>query len=58
MVVVMQREATEADIEAVAERVRAAGGEAFGGPSTIIGLVGDRDGSRRSTGGSFAASTT
>jgi 3-deoxy-7-phosphoheptulonate synthase len=46
MVVVMRREATEADIEAVAERVRAAGGEAFvsrGAVHTIIGLVGDTD---------------
>ena len=44
MVVVMGREATEADVEAVAERVRAAGGEAFvsrGTVHTIIGLVGD-----------------
>ena len=44
MVVVMQQDATEADIEAVAERVRAAGGEAFvsrGTVHTIIGLVGD-----------------
>ena len=44
MVVVMRREATEADIEAVSERVRAAGGEAFvsrGAVHTIIGLVGD-----------------
>jgi 3-deoxy-7-phosphoheptulonate synthase len=46
MVVVMKREATEADIEAVAERVRAAGGEAFvsrGTVHTIIGLVGDTE---------------
>jgi 3-deoxy-7-phosphoheptulonate synthase len=46
MVVVMQREASEADIEAVAERVRAVGGEAFvsrGTVHTIIGLVGDRE---------------
>lgn len=46
MVVVMKREATEADIEAVAERVRAAGGEAFvsrGAVHTIIGLVGDTE---------------
>jgi 3-deoxy-7-phosphoheptulonate synthase len=46
MVVVMRREATEADIEAVAERVRAAGGEAFvsrGAVHTIIGLVGATD---------------
>jgi 3-deoxy-7-phosphoheptulonate synthase len=46
MVVVMKRDATEADIEAVAERVRAAGGEAFvsrGTVHTIIGLVGDTE---------------
>lgn len=46
MVVVMKREATEADVEAVAERVRAAGGEAFvsrGTVHTIIGLVGDTE---------------
>lgn len=46
MVVVMRREATQADIDAVAERVRAAGGEAFvsrGTVHTIIGLVGDTD---------------
>jgi 3-deoxy-7-phosphoheptulonate synthase len=46
MVVVMKREATEAEIEAVAERVRAAGGEAFvsrGTVHTIIGLVGDTE---------------
>jgi 3-deoxy-7-phosphoheptulonate synthase len=46
MVVVMRADATEADIEAVAERVRAAGGEAFvsrGTVHTIIGLVGDTD---------------
>jgi len=44
MVVVMRADATEADVEAVAERVRAAGGEAFvsrGTVHTIIGLVGD-----------------
>jgi len=44
MVVVMKKEATEADIERVAERVREAGGEAFisrGAVHTIIGLVGD-----------------
>jgi 3-deoxy-7-phosphoheptulonate synthase len=44
MVVVMRSDATEADIEAVAERVRSAGGEAFvsrGTVHTIIGLVGD-----------------
>lgn len=46
MVVVMKRDASEADIEAVAERVRAAGGEAFvsrGTVHTIIGLVGDSE---------------
>jgi 3-deoxy-7-phosphoheptulonate synthase len=46
MVVVMKREATEADIEAVAERVRSAGGEAFvsrGTVHTIVGLVGDTE---------------
>ena len=46
MVVVMQREASEADIEAVAERVRSMGGEAFvsrGTVHTIVGLVGDTD---------------
>jgi 3-deoxy-7-phosphoheptulonate synthase len=44
MVVVMTAEATEAQIEAVAERVRANGGEAFvsrGTVHTIVGLVGD-----------------
>jgi 3-deoxy-7-phosphoheptulonate synthase len=44
MVVVMTSEATEADIEAVAERARQAGGEAFvsrGTVHTVIGLVGD-----------------
>jgi 3-deoxy-7-phosphoheptulonate synthase len=44
MVVVMKADATEAQIQAVAERVRAAGGEAFvsrGTVHTIIGLVGD-----------------
>jgi 3-deoxy-7-phosphoheptulonate synthase len=44
MVVVMQQEATEADIESVCERVRAAGGEAFvsrGAVHTVVGLVGD-----------------
>ena len=43
MVVVMKADATDADIEAVAEKVRAAGGEAFvsrGTVHTIIGLVG------------------
>jgi 3-deoxy-7-phosphoheptulonate synthase len=46
MVVVMTKDATEADIEAVAERVRALGGEAFvsrGRVHTIIGLVGDTE---------------
>jgi 3-deoxy-7-phosphoheptulonate synthase len=44
MVVVMRADATEADIEAVSERVRSSGGEAFvsrGTVHTIIGLVGD-----------------
>ncbi len=44
MVVVMKQGATEADIEAVSERVRALGGEAFvsrGQVHTIVGLVGD-----------------
>jgi len=44
MVVVMKREATQADIERVSEKVRDAGGEAFvsrGAVHTIIGLVGD-----------------
>ncbi|OLE67094.1 MAG: 3-deoxy-7-phosphoheptulonate synthase, partial [Acidobacteria bacterium 13_1_20CM_2_68_7] len=42
--VVMKRDATEADIERVSEKVREAGGEAFvsrGAVHTIIGLVGD-----------------
>jgi 3-deoxy-7-phosphoheptulonate synthase len=46
MVVVMKQGANEAEIEAVAERVRANGGEAFvsrGTVHTIIGLVGDTD---------------
>lgn len=46
MVVVMTSEATEADIEAVGERVRTLGGEAFvsrGTVHTIIGLVGDTE---------------
>ena len=46
MVVVMKRDASEADVEAVAERVRTAGGEAFvsrGTVHTIIGLVGDSE---------------
>jgi 3-deoxy-7-phosphoheptulonate synthase len=44
MVVVMKRDATEADIERVAVKVREVGGEAFvsrGTVHTIIGLVGD-----------------
>ncbi|HXF71648.1 MAG TPA: 3-deoxy-7-phosphoheptulonate synthase [Actinomycetota bacterium] len=44
MVVVMRPDATDADVERVAERVREAGGEAFvsrGRVHTIIGLVGD-----------------
>jgi 3-deoxy-7-phosphoheptulonate synthase len=44
MVVVMKRDATQADIDRVSERVRDAGGEAFvsrGAVHTIIGLVGD-----------------
>jgi len=44
MVVVMKRDATEADIERVSEKVRDAGGEAFvsrGAVHTNIGLVGD-----------------
>jgi len=46
MVVVMTPEATDADIDAVAERVRANGGEAFvsrGTVHTIVGLVGDTE---------------
>ena len=46
MVVVMKADATEADIEAVTERARSAGGEAFvsrGTVHTIVGLVGDTD---------------
>ncbi|MFM8999906.1 MAG: 3-deoxy-7-phosphoheptulonate synthase [Actinomycetota bacterium] len=46
MVIVMHREATEADVEAVAARARAAGGEAFisrGAVHTIVGLVGDSE---------------
>jgi 3-deoxy-7-phosphoheptulonate synthase len=46
MVVVMERSATEAEIEAVCERVRGAGGEAFvsrGAVHTVIGLVGDTE---------------
>lgn len=44
MVVVMKTDATDADVERVAEKVREAGGEAFvsrGRVHTIIGLVGD-----------------
>ena len=44
MVVVMAPEATEAEVEAIVELVRTAGGEAFvssGVSRTIIGLVGD-----------------
>jgi 3-deoxy-7-phosphoheptulonate synthase len=44
MVVVMAPEATQADVDAIVELVRAAGGEAFvsrGVSRTIIGLVGD-----------------
>jgi 3-deoxy-7-phosphoheptulonate synthase len=46
MVIVMQQGATDGDIEAVADRVRANGGEAFvsrGTVHTIIGLVGDTE---------------
>jgi 3-deoxy-7-phosphoheptulonate synthase len=46
MVVVMTQEATEAEIEAVCERVRGVGGEAFvsrGAVHTVIGLVGDTE---------------
>ncbi len=46
MVVVMTSEATEADIEVVCEKVRAAGGEAFvsrGAVHTVVGLVGDTE---------------
>jgi 3-deoxy-7-phosphoheptulonate synthase len=46
MVVVMKPGATEAEIEAVAERVRGLGGEAFvsrGQVHTIVGLVGDTE---------------
>src|SRR3970282_797286 len=46
MVVVMTQEATEADIESVCEKVRAAGGEAFvsrGAVHTVVGLVGDTE---------------
>lgn len=44
MVVVMKHDATDSDIEAVSEKVRNAGGEAFvsrGTVHTVIGLVGD-----------------
>jgi 3-deoxy-7-phosphoheptulonate synthase len=44
MVVVMTKEATEADIDAVCDRARTAGGEAFvsrGTVHTVVGLVGD-----------------
>jgi 3-deoxy-7-phosphoheptulonate synthase len=44
MVVVMKKEASDADVERVAEKVREVGGEAFisrGTVHTIIGLVGD-----------------
>jgi 3-deoxy-7-phosphoheptulonate synthase len=44
MVVVMKLDATDSDIEAVSDRVRNAGGEAFvsrGAVHTVIGLVGD-----------------
>ena len=46
MVIVMEHSATDGDIEAVSERVRANGGEAFvsrGTVHTIIGLVGDTE---------------
>ncbi|HYJ60493.1 MAG TPA: 3-deoxy-7-phosphoheptulonate synthase [Actinomycetota bacterium] len=46
MVIVMTQEATEADIEAVCERARTAGGEAFvskGTVHTVVGLVGDTE---------------
>jgi len=46
MVVVMRPDASDEEIEAVAERVRALGGEAFvsrGTVHTIIGLVGDTE---------------
>jgi 3-deoxy-7-phosphoheptulonate synthase len=46
MVVVMGQRATEAEIEAVCERVRGAGGEAFvsrGAVHTVVGLVGDTE---------------
>jgi 3-deoxy-7-phosphoheptulonate synthase len=46
MVVVMTKHASEADIDLVCEKVRAAGGEAFvsrGTVHTVIGLVGDTE---------------
>ncbi len=46
MVVVMKQDATDADVEAVAERARTAGGEAFvsrGAVHTVVGLVGDTE---------------
>ncbi len=46
MVVVMKSDATDSDIEAVAERARTAGGEAFvsrGTVHTVVGLVGDTE---------------
>jgi len=46
MVVVMAPEATQADVDAVVDVVRAAGGEAFvsrGVSRTIVGLIGDVD---------------
>src|SRR6187200_2763 len=46
MVIVMKQDASDGDIDAVAERVRANGGEAFvsrGTVHTIIGLVGDTE---------------
>ncbi|GIU96218.1 MAG: 3-deoxy-7-phosphoheptulonate synthase [Actinomycetota bacterium] len=46
MVVVMKQDAGEAEIEAVCEKVRAVGGEAFvsrGTVHTVIGLVGDTE---------------
>ena len=46
MVIVMKQDASDGDIDAVAERVRGIGGEAFvsrGTVHTIIGLVGDTD---------------
>lgn len=46
MVVVMRQGATEADIEAVSERARSLGGEAFvsrGAVHTVVGLVGDTE---------------